>query len=574
MNIPSELRLLPSGDYERRSSDDKDHQAASLEQQQNSNRKLHEENLTKATKIYSESGSAKRPGREQFNKMLDDVENGLISVIYTWDLSRLSRNPIDSGRMSWLLQKGILKAIITPFRIYLSEDNVLLMNIEFGQANQFIRDLSKNIRRGIYSKAENGWKPGVAVEGYLNESGHGKGKSIIVQDPQRFDHVRIMWDLLLTGTHTVPEILEIMDKDYTYRTKKGTKLSRSGLYGLFTNTFYYGEYEYSGKWYIGKHKPMITREEFDKAQAILGRRGKQRPKTKEFAFTGTIRCGECGARITAEEKINRFGSRYIYYHCTKRINPKCSQKCIEVTKLENQIKDLLLNIEIPQEFMEWAIEEVNRLHDKESQDQTTINKNIDDAYNDCMKRINNLVKLKISPMNSDGSLLTDEVFEKQMKPLQEEKRSLEDKKKNLGERMNRWVKMAQDSFKFACTARSAFDDAPLPKKREMLVSLGSNFLLKDKTLLLDLLKPFQYIKEAKKEVDEITNRFEPQEGFDRKVQIDALYASSPVVSRGRDSNPRRQKPADLQSAPVGHLGTSGNKIFRIYYSIFFAIINT
>ena len=557
MFLPPDLKKLTYDVYIRRSSDDDDHQAASIEQQQSFLAKMvSEEGLRIDTKL-EESQSAKQPGRPIFNQLIQRIEEGKAEGVIVWDLSRLSRNPIDSGNLSWLLQKGKLKAIVTPFRIYLPEDNVLLMNIEFGQANQYIRDLSKNIKRGIYSKAENGWKPGNAVEGYLNESGHGKGRSIIVPDPQRFGHVRIMWDLLLTGSYTVPEILEIMDKDYTYRTKKGEKLSRSGLYGLFTNSFFYGEYEYSGKWYVGKHKQMITREEFDKAQTILGRKGKQRPKTREFAFTGTIRCGECGAMITAEEKVNRFGSRYIYYHCTKRINPKCSQKCIELTKLEGQIKELLSNIEIPHEFMEWAIEEVNKLHERESTDQTVINKNIDEAYSDCMKRINNLVKLKISPMNSNESLLTDADFEKQMKPLQIEKRSLEDKKKNLGERMNKWVKLAQDSFKFACTARTAFEHASLQDKKVMLVSLGSNLLIKDKLLVLDLLKPFQYIKEVKNEVVLITNRFEPQERIDKKLQLHALYASNPVVSRGEDSNLRSLTATDLQSVAIDHSATSG-----------------
>lgn len=118
-----------------------------------------------------------------------------------------------------------------------------------------------------------------------------------------------------------------------------------------------------------------------------------------------------------------------------------------------------------------------------------------------------------------------------MKPLQEEKRSLEDKKNNLGERMTRWVKLAQDMFRFACTARSVFEHATLKKKREMLVTLGSNFLIKDKILYLDLLKPFERVKEDKKVIDDITNRFEPQERIDKKLQLHALYASSPRVSR-------------------------------------------
>src|SRR3989338_3884037 len=120
MYIPDHLKYLPSGDYDRRSSDDADHQAASLEQQRSCNVKLHEENGTPPpVKIYSESASAKKPGRLAFNEMIDDIDAGIIEVIYCWDLSRLSRNPIDAGRLSWLLQRGILKAIVTPLRTYL-----------------------------------------------------------------------------------------------------------------------------------------------------------------------------------------------------------------------------------------------------------------------------------------------------------------------------------------------------------------------------------------------------------------------------------------------------------------------
>ncbi len=50
---------------------------------------------------------------------------------------------------------------------------------------------------------------------------------------------------------------------------------------------------------------MIIHEQFDFIQAILGKKGKQRPKTHVFAFTGLMRCGECNARIICEEKVKR-----------------------------------------------------------------------------------------------------------------------------------------------------------------------------------------------------------------------------------------------------------------------------
>ena len=47
---------------------------------------------------------------------------------------------------------------------------------------------------------------------------------------------------------------------------------------------------------------MITPEEYDLVQLILGRDGKPRKTKRAFAFTGAIRCQECGCLYTAEIK--------------------------------------------------------------------------------------------------------------------------------------------------------------------------------------------------------------------------------------------------------------------------------
>jgi hypothetical protein len=46
---------------------------------------------------------------------------------------------------------------------------------------------------------------------------------------------------------------------------------------------------------------MITLEEFDRVQILLGSPGRAKPKRHEFAFTGLIRCGACGGSVTAQE---------------------------------------------------------------------------------------------------------------------------------------------------------------------------------------------------------------------------------------------------------------------------------
>ena len=92
----------------------------------------------------------------------------------------------------------------------------------------------------------------------------------------------------------------------------------SGIYRIFSNPFYAGYIVYHGQWYPGKHDPMITLEEFDRAQTLLGRPGRAKPKRHEFAFTGLICCGACSGSVTAQEKHNRYGYRYVYYHCTNK----------------------------------------------------------------------------------------------------------------------------------------------------------------------------------------------------------------------------------------------------------------
>lgn len=566
MYIPEHLKTLPSADYHRKSTDDSDHQVASLPQQRVSSEKLHKENnMSLAIKAYEESMSAKKPGRPAFNQMLDDVEAGIISIIFVWDLSRLSRNPIDSGRLSWLLQRGILKAIITPFRIYLPEDNVIIMSVEFGQSNQFLRDHSKNVKRGLQDKLTKGWRPGVAPEGYLNDSSLGKGNNRVIADPKRFKLIRKMWDMMLTGNYTVPQILKIVNEEWKYKMRPHKKMgarpmSRAGLYRIFTNTFYYGHYEYGGDWFEGKQAQMITQDEYDRVQAILGRKGKQRPKTREFSFTGMVFCGECGCSITAEEKVNRYGSRYVYYHCTKK-KGKCSQGSIELGKLEDQVEEVLSKVKIPEAFKDWAIKYLNELHDKEAQEQSLINSGIDDSYKDCIERINNLIKLKISPMNTEGLVLSDEDYQNQMLELKREKQGLEQQMKVLGERVDRWEELSSKTFNFARYATYHFEHGGLLDKKEILQTIGSNFIIQDRKLHLQVPKPYEVIAESKTEADKILSGLELDESAVLTPQLAHAFDQSLTLRKGRDSNSRISK-ADMvfETIPIGHSGTLPNNL--------------
>jgi hypothetical protein len=101
------------------------------------------------------------------------------------------------------------------------------------------------------------------------------------------------------------------------RTHGGRALGKSSLYFILTNPFYAGQFVRRGKVYAGKHKAMVSLQEFARVQKLLGRDDRSRPQTSlDFSFRGCLTCGECGASVTAERKVNRYGRQYTYYHCT------------------------------------------------------------------------------------------------------------------------------------------------------------------------------------------------------------------------------------------------------------------
>ena len=527
--------------YARKSSEDEDRQIQSIESQITKLKQLAQEVNLKIVKTYTEAKSAKEPGvRDVFEKMIDRVENGEADGILCWQINRLSRNPIDSGRISWLLQKGILKSIQTYDREYLPGDNVLLFSVESASANQYVIDLSKNVKRGLETKLTKGWLPNLAPAGYLND----QIEKTIIKDTERFNLISKMWQLMLTGSYTPPQILKIANEDWGYRTRKskrlgGKPLSRSGIYKIFTNIFYTGIIEHKGVQFEGKHEPMITLEEYDRVQVLMGRKGKPRPKKHAFAFTGFIRCGECGCLYTAETKkkfIKKTGKikEYTYYHCTrKKTTIKCTQrKVIPLDKLELQVEQELEGLTILPEFKDWALEVLNENNDHEIEDRTTIYEMQHKTLVTSQRELDNLTKMRYR------ELIDDEAFIKERNKLQGKITELKEKLRTTEERAVRWLELSEKTFNFAQYARSAFINGGLELKKEILMSLGYNTQIKAGKLSLETMDYFVPIKNGAPALQLAYQRLELEKMPATKAQTEALASIRARWRRGRDSNSR------------------------------------
>lgn len=439
-------------------------------------------------KIYTEAKSAKKPdNRPIFKEMLERIEKGEANGILCWQLNRLSRNPVDSGKLGWLLQQGVLKSIKAIDKDYLPEDNVILFNVETGAANQFIIDLRKNTKRGVDRKVSKGWLPSHAPLGYINDKYKPQGEKTILKDLERFNLVRRMWDLMLTGNYTPPQICEIANKEWGFKTPKlkkrgGDELAVSTLYKMFGSIFYTGRMLWAGKEHEGKHDPMITMEEFDRVQVLLGRKGRPRNRTFEHAFTGIIRCGECGYGWTETIKKKFVKSEneireYHFYHCSKRSKTQvCKSERLTLKELETQIEKEIDKYEILPEFLEWGLEEIESKYGKTIEDSRKVCEMQAKTIAQTKSELDNLTRMRYK------DLIDDETFVKEQRTLKTRIKALEDELAKRDAKAETSLELTKKTFDLAAYAHIKFLNGDLNTKREIFMALGENHQVTDQKL--------------------------------------------------------------------------------------------
>ena len=284
--------------------------------------------------IQDEKSAFKPYNRPGFENMMKRIHAGDRTGIIAWHPDRISRNEMDAAAITYALRTDVIHDLLfVNYNFDNTPEGIWMLQLALSQSQLESAKKGKDVKRGERLKCQMGWRPGVAPLGYENYEDHiDKVKKVRIDESQR-QIVRRMFDLMLTGLYTPPQILTIANDEWGYRSKNGKKLVKSGIYNLFTRPFYYGEFQFpedSGEWYEGRHEPYITRAEFDTIQRILGREGRPRSQKHKHSYTGFIRCGECGGFVTQEhkKKVQKNGTVHHYYlaHCTKRNKTvRCSQ---------------------------------------------------------------------------------------------------------------------------------------------------------------------------------------------------------------------------------------------------------
>ncbi len=529
--------------YVRKSTEGEERQALSIESQKDKVKELFP-NLEIVGTLEERHSAFKPYNRPSFEEMIRRIKSGEAGGIIAWHPDRLSRNEIDASTITYLVRTGIIKDLkFASYNFDNSPEGIMMLQLALSQSQYFSSKLGKDVRRGLEKKVSLGWLPGLAPEGYLNDLRLEKGQRTLITDKKRSPVLRKAFDMMLTGAYSAQQVLDIVNNEWGYTTRKkhklgGGSLTRSVWYKMLTNPFYAGVITYNGKESPGKHKPLITLDEFNRIQEVLGLRGcKRKPKIYDFTFGGMFKCGHCGCSITAEHKskyikCDKEVREYNYYHCTyRKKDVPCKERCVEEEEINKEVVGTLKKLEMHPVFLDWALEYLDGQKAIEQTKDKRIEVDTGSKIEALEKQISGLTLMRAK------NLLDDDEYSKEKATIKSEIEKLS--KPPTKEKSNdEIIDLTKEKFVYSFHALKRFVEGNNNTKREVLADLGSNRQIKDKKTLITVNKWLLPILENAELHNQKLARFEPIVFGSDKRKDEALNMLRLSWLGGRGSNPR------------------------------------
>ena len=105
---------------------------------------------------------------------------------------------------------------------------------------------------------------------------------------------------------------------------------------------------------------------------------------------------------------------------------------------------------------------------------------------------------------------------------------------DAGHRVEQWLKLSEHTFEFASTARARFAEGDIKTKKEILATIGSNLILKDKKLSIEAKKPFFILENSRSGYECENIEIEPENIRLPQRQKEANASLSPTLGGKRD----------------------------------------
>ena len=275
--------------------------------------------------IYLEAGvsGTKAEIRPELQRLIADCKAGKIDIILTKSISRFARNTSDCLEMVRLLTSLGVAIHFEKEQIHTDDmHSEFMLSILACLAEDESHSISGNMKWSIRRRFQNGtYQQAVAPYGYRWE----EGKLVIV--PEEAKVVREIFDMSLRGLGCRNIARELSRKKVP--TARGGDWSQMTVRDMLKNPVYTGDTLYQKSYtdeafrqrknkgeldqYYDQdhHEAIISREDFEKAQAAMGQRARrvgyrgveQRRSSNRYCFTGILFCKSCGSVMHRQPRI-------------------------------------------------------------------------------------------------------------------------------------------------------------------------------------------------------------------------------------------------------------------------------
>ena len=511
--------------YARKSSEAEERQALSIEAQLTELGDFAKREGIKIKEQFIESKSAKQPGRSEFNRMLECVYASKEPVgILSWHPDRLARNSVDGGQIIYLIDIGKVSALKFPtFWFEPTPQGLFMLQVAFGQSKYYSDNLSQNIKRGIRQKLRRGEYYNKAPWGYVNNH---KTRNI-EPHPLQSKIIRRAFEEYATGQHTFKSLGERLLL-WGVQSKVNKRLSLSAVQRMLTNRVYIGLFAIKGEVYEGSFEPIISKDLWDRVQAVLKEKSRPRKRKRkhDFPFTGLMSCGECGAAISAQFAKGKSGGIYRYYRCTKK-HGDCGQSYLQEKHVAEQLREAVNAAAIPAEWEEKMLAQIDIWEREEVAEMRSVAQNLDGQIAEVEKRLDKLVNTFL-----DG-MIEQPIYLKKKDELMQEKTRLIERKEDLGQQGALWNEPLREWVKAARMAEKIALSEDFQELKNFFEKIGTNPKLLDKKILFDFAPTFENLNKIK--------CLQTQSPASAGRVLGVAGSSSPAWWRRRDSNPRPNK---------------------------------
>lgn len=551
------LFTLTAAIYCRKSEESEERQVLSLPAQREEAERLVLQFGISKTVQYEESKSAKISGRRiAFTRMVRDLRSGKINAIVCWKLDRLARNMVEGGEIIDLLQRGVIKAIITPFKVYYPDENALIMSVEFGSANQYSRDLSQNVKRGLVKKAQAGSPNGRACIGFANDKTGEKGYKRWYVDETRLPIVREIFKMYLSGNYSGAKIhrwaVDTAKLTTRESKKSGNKLvSRAGIYRMLSDPIYAGFFYLQGLRYeLLKELPrVISIDEHYQILRMLNNKSSPKPKAHVVIYRGYIK-SPYGENVGPDIKMQLIcDCRHKFSYINKTHCPRCKVAIVDLKNpkylhyiyyrnitrskrresvnyiLEEEVTEALIryikgNLLLSVNLSDFCISYIGEL-DKYS-NEVAIEENR-------KRRIQNLETKKIRYRE----MLADGLFSKEEYVADIDKINIEIARLQAPLKTEKLLEKCTNIFRVGLVIVKTFGSksATVTDKRNTLSLLGANLQWNENKLLILPTIAIQRLIDGLNEAKRENAMFEPQNTFANKDHTDVFESVRPILCR-------------------------------------------